>query len=128
MRRRCFSPEPPLFPAGRRWLPLLERLVDEDDVIPELSDAVPWNVEILAASEQAEKRHGPKTMMPFTVPSGTCMSRSPTKPSREPSQRLMTSLRRSMENLHSIALTPLQSMRRAACPILSFPGTFRPAE
>lgn len=60
MRRRCFSPEPPLFPAGRRWLPLLERLVDEDDVIPELSDALPWNVEILAASEQTEKAARPE--------------------------------------------------------------------
>lgn len=36
-----------------------KRLVDEDDVIPDLLDALPWDIVFLAASEKAEKAKRP---------------------------------------------------------------------
>ena len=46
---------------GRRWrLALLEGLVDEDDVVAELLDAVPRDIKILSAAEQPEEPARPK--------------------------------------------------------------------
>ena len=46
---------------GRRWrLALLEGLVDEDDVVAELLNAVPRDIKILSAAEQPEEPARPK--------------------------------------------------------------------
>ena len=68
-------------------------------------------------------------MIAFTAPSGTVTSTSPTYPNRQPSHRLMTSLRRSAVNLHSIAITSCRyPMRGGACPILAKTRAFRRRE
>ena len=108
------SPLPP-FPASEQPSPAaavlvrrppLRRFVDEDDVVPDLLDAVPGDIELLPPAEQAENRQGPGTISAATLPSGISTSTSPTYPSRQPSQMLMTSLYRSSTILHCMAIPP----------------------
>ena len=85
------------------WIPPLEGLVDKDDIVPDTLDAVPGDVELLPPAEQPEEATGAEDYDGHYLSLRHFHIHIPTKPNRQPSQMLMTSLHRKSLILHCIA-------------------------